>query len=139
MHGASGNKLMIAAIAPQFFTTDLAATLAYYRDKLGFETQFLYGDPPFYAGAIRDGRSIFFRRVASLAPAGAEKYEDELLDAYLISDDIDALYAEYQARGVEFSRPIASMPWAFREFVVKDCDGRLLCFGQSTEYGYVAR
>jgi hypothetical protein len=27
---------MIRQIAPQFFTTDLAATLAYYGDKLGF-------------------------------------------------------------------------------------------------------
>jgi catechol 2,3-dioxygenase-like lactoylglutathione lyase family enzyme len=130
---------MIAAIAPQFFTADLTSTLQYYRDKLGFETQFLYGEPPYYAGAIRDGRSIFFRRVASLAPPGPEKYAEELLDAYLIADDIDALHAEYQTRGVEFSRTIASMPWAFREFVVKDCDGRLLCFGQSTEYGYAEK
>jgi hypothetical protein len=28
---------MIRQIAPQFFTTDLPATLAYYRDKLGFD------------------------------------------------------------------------------------------------------
>jgi len=28
---------MISQIAPQFFTTDLPATLTYYRDKLGFE------------------------------------------------------------------------------------------------------
>lgn len=125
---------MIAAIAPQFFTADLAATLQYYKDKLGFETQFIYGDPGVYAGAIRDGRSIFFRCVQSWTAQGAEKYQEEYLDAYLIAEDIDALYAEYQSRGVEFAREIGSMPWAFREFVVKDCDGRLLCFGQSTEY-----
>ena len=126
---------MIAAIAPQFFTADLAATLQYYKDKLGFETQFIYGEPAFYAGAIRDGRSFFFRCVDSTMTQSPEKYKEEFLDAYLIAEDIDTLYAEYQSRGVEFAREIASMPWAFREFVVKDCDGRLLCFGQSTEYG----
>ena len=31
------NPLMIRHIAPQFFTVDLPATLAYYRDKLGFD------------------------------------------------------------------------------------------------------
>jgi len=36
-----------------------------------------------------------------------------------------ALYAEYAAQGVEFT----NMPWHSREFVVKDCDGRLLAFG----------
>jgi hypothetical protein len=42
---------------------------------------------------------------------------------------VDALYAEYAARGVEFTRGLGNMPWHRREFVVKDCDGRLLAFG----------
>lgn len=125
---------MIAAIAPQFFTVDLDATLAFYRDKLGFETQFVYGEPAFYAGAIRDGLSIFFRHVDVAPVLAPDKYEEELLDVYLIVKGIDELYADYQSRGVTFTREIGSMPWAFREFVVKDVDGRLLCFGQSTEY-----
>lgn len=125
---------MIAAIAPQFFTADLAVTLQYYRDQLGFETQFTHGEPPFYAGAIRDGFSIFFRLLDSLPAPSAKKYEEEHLDVYLRVERIDDLYAEYQSKGVVFAREIGSMPWAFREFVVKDCDGRLLCFGQSTEY-----
>ena len=49
---------MIAAIVPQFFSSDLKKTLAYFDDQLGFETQFEYGDPTFYAGALRDGHSI---------------------------------------------------------------------------------
>jgi len=30
---------------------------------------------------------------------------------------------------VEFTRALVNMPWNSREFVVKDCDGRLLAFG----------
>lgn len=125
---------MIAAIMPQFFTTDLVTTLAYYRDRLGFETQFTYGEPAYYAGAIRDGRSIFFRYVSANIPPHADKYREEWLDAYIIVERIDDLFSEYVAKDVTMARGIGSMPWAFREFVVKDCDGRLLCFGQSTEY-----
>ena len=121
---------MIAKVVPQFFTSDLATTLNYYRDILGFETGFVYGEPPFYAGAVRDDASIFFRVVSAPQKYGAEKYEEELLDAYVLVKDVDALYAEYRSRGVTLVREIASMPWHFREFVVKDCDGRLLCFGQ---------
>lgn len=124
---------MISDIVPQFFTTDLDRTLAYYRDKLGFEIQFQYGEPAFYAGVIRDGRSIFFRRVERPLPTSPEKDDEEYLDAYLTVKGIDALYAEYQTRGVTFAREIGSMPWSFREFVVRDEDGRLLCFGQLTE------
>jgi uncharacterized glyoxalase superfamily protein PhnB len=44
-------------------------------------------------------------------------------------EDADTLYAEYAAQGVEFTRGLGNMPWHKREFVVKDCDGRLLAFG----------
>lgn len=124
---------MIAAIVPQFFSSDMAATLAYYDDKLGFETQFEYGDPTFYAGAIRDGMSIFFRRVAAPPATAADKYEEELLDAYVRVDGVRALYEEYRGRGVTFFRDLDDRPWGFTEFVIRDIDGRLLCFGQASE------
>ena len=40
---------MIRQIAPQFFTTDLPATLAYYGDALGFECLGTWHNPPVYA------------------------------------------------------------------------------------------
>ena len=121
---------MIRQIAPQFFTTDIPATLRYYQDKLGFACQGTWHDPPVYAIVSRDQRAIHFR-CAEPPTANPEKYEDELLDAYLSVEDADALYAEYASKGVEFTRGLANMPWQSREFVVKDCDGRLLAFGSN--------
>ena len=62
-----------------------------------------------------------------------DKYADELLDAYLFVENADLLYAEYAARGTEFTRALGDTPWHAREFVVKDCDGRLLAFGAAVE------
>jgi len=122
---------MIRAIAPQFFTTDLLATLAYYRDTLGFECLSTWNVPPVYAIVARDGHRIHFRLAEAPTPH-PEKYADELLDAYLFIDNADALYAEYASRGAAFTRPLGDTPWRSREFVVKDCDGRLLAFGASS-------
>jgi uncharacterized glyoxalase superfamily protein PhnB len=119
---------MIRQIAPQFFTTDIPRTVAYYKDKLGFECLGTWQDPPVYAIVARDQHAIHFR-CAAPPIANRDKYEDELLDAYLHVEDADALYAEYAANGVDFTRGLANMPWNSREFVVKDCDGRLLAFG----------
>ena len=119
---------MIRQIAPQFFTLDIPATLAYYHDKLGFACRGTWHDPPVYAIVARDGHAIHIRCAAPPAPH-PDKYLDELLDAYLFVEDADALYAEYAAQGVAFTRTVADMPWGCREFVVKDCDGRLLAFG----------
>jgi hypothetical protein len=40
---------MIRQIAPQFFTMNILATVAYYKDKLGFECLGTWQDPPVYA------------------------------------------------------------------------------------------
>lgn len=119
---------MFRQIAPVFFTIDLPATLAYYTSRLGFQCLGTWQDPPVYAIVARDKQVIHFRCAAPPTP-NLHKYQDELLDAYLFVDDADALYAEYSAQGVEFARGLANMPWHCREFVVKDCDGRLLAFG----------
>jgi len=119
---------MIRQIAPVFFTTDIPRTLAYYRDMLGFECLGTWQDPPVYAIVARDHREIHFR-CAEPPTANSEKYSEELLEAYIFVEDADALYAEYAAKGVEFTRGLGNMPWKCREFVVKDCDGRLLAFG----------
>ena len=122
---------MIRQIAPQFFTMNLPATLAYYRDALGFECVGTWHDPPVYAIVARDAHRIHFRLAEPPAP-NPDKYADELLDAYLLIEDADALHAEYAARGVEFTRTLGDTPWQSREFVVKDCDGRLLAFGAAS-------
>ena len=119
---------MIRQIAPLFFTLDIPATLAYYESKLGFKCLGTWQDPPIYAIVARDQQVIHFR-CAAPPTANSEKYSEELLDAYVFVEDADALYAEYVARGVEFARGLGNMPWNSREFVVKDCDGRLLVFG----------
>jgi uncharacterized glyoxalase superfamily protein PhnB len=119
---------MIRQIAPLFFTKDIAGTLAYYKDKLGFECLGRWQDPPVYATVARDQQAIHFR-CAAPPTANPNKYSDELLDAYVSVEDPDALYGEYAVRGVEFTRGLGNMPWHSREFVVKDDDGRLLAFG----------
>ena len=100
---------MVRQIAPLFFTTNIPATLAYYRDKLGFECLGTWQDPPVYAIVARDRQAIHFR-CAEPPTANPDKYRDELLDAYVFVEDADALYAEYAAQGVEFTRELANMP-----------------------------
>ena len=119
---------MIRQIAPQFFTLNIPDTLAYYDAKLGFKCLGTWQEPPVYAIVARDQQAIHFR-CAEPPTANPDKYADELLDAYLLIEDADAPYAEYAAKGVEFTRALADTSWQSREFVVKDCDGRLLAFG----------
>jgi len=121
---------MIRQIAPVFFTLDILRTLAWYRENLGFECLGTWMDPPVYAIVAR-GRQAIHLRCAETPTPNPDKYDDELLDAYLSVENTDDLHAEFAAKGVEFTRGLGDTPWNSREFVVKDCDGRLLAFGSS--------
>jgi uncharacterized glyoxalase superfamily protein PhnB len=125
---------MIHQIVPVFFTTNIPATVAWYADKLGFACLGTWQDPPVYAITARDRHAIHFRCAEPPTP-NPEKDSEELLDAYIYVEDADALYAEFAAKGVAFARPLGNMPWRSREFVVKDCDGRLLAFGSDIDDG----
>ena len=101
---------MIRQIVPLFFTTNIRATLAWYKDKLGFGCLSTWQHPPVYAIVARDEHAIHFRCAEPPSP-NPDKYKGELLDAYIFVEDADALYAEYAAQGVQFTRRLANMPW----------------------------
>jgi catechol 2,3-dioxygenase-like lactoylglutathione lyase family enzyme len=123
---------MIHQIAPVFFTIDIPATLAWYSEKLGFACVGTWQDPPSYAIVARNHCAIHFR-CAEPPTANPDKYADELLDAYINVADTAVLHSEYAARGVEFARNLDRTPWGTEEFVLRDCDGRLLAFGSRNE------
>jgi hypothetical protein len=69
------------------------------------------GSAAFQGGASRTRSLAGFSPGPALSgTANPDKYADELLDAYPFVEDADALYAEYAARGVEFTRGLGNMP-----------------------------
>ena len=57
------DRATLIAAEPQLFVSDVVASCAWYGDKLGFETAFLYGEPAFYAQLFRDGARLNLRQV----------------------------------------------------------------------------
>src|ERR1700734_2540395 len=54
---------VLTATEAQLFVADVAASCAFYKDKLGFAVEFAYGDPPFYALVVRDRARLTLRGV----------------------------------------------------------------------------
>ena len=118
----------ITRIAPQFLVDDLDRAIAYYRDKLGFELDFVYES--FYACVSRDGSAIHLKHAAKLAADRAHRKQNEHLDAYIAVSGIEGLFSELQTRGAEVIRPLEERPWACRDFYIEDPDGYILCFSE---------
>jgi catechol 2,3-dioxygenase-like lactoylglutathione lyase family enzyme len=64
----TNNNLL--SIRPFFIVKDLPASIAYYRERLGFEVDFQGpDDDPYYAGVSRDGIGVMRRTAASKSQA----------------------------------------------------------------------
>ena len=119
------------ASEPELFVTDFQAACAFFTEKLGFEIVFTYGEPPFY-GQVRRGKALLnLRLICEPVFVGDVRQRQELLSAAITVNsaaEIRALFAEYQAAGVDFFRPLKQEPWGARTFIVRDPDGNLLQF-----------
>jgi catechol 2,3-dioxygenase-like lactoylglutathione lyase family enzyme len=116
--------------APVFRVADLARSLAYYRDRLGFEVEFEYEG--FYAGVVRDGCRIHLKCAVPPERDQSAFEAAEHLDACFGVEGVEALASRFAAVGAAFSVPLRSMPYG-TEFYVKDPDGYILGFVQPTE------
>ena len=118
----------ITGIAPQFLVDDLDRAVAYYRDRLGFELDFVYES--FYASVSRDGFAIHLKHGSRLAAERARRKQDEHLDAHISVFGIHNLFTEMQTRGAAVIKPLEERPWACVDFYVEDPDGYILCFSE---------
>ena len=116
------------AIAPQFLVDDLDRTIAYYRDKLGFDLDFVYQS--FYASVTRDGFAIHLKHGSRVAAEKEHRKQNEHLDAYISVSGIRGLFSELEMRGARIIKPLQQEPWACLDFYVEDPDGNILCFSE---------
>jgi uncharacterized glyoxalase superfamily protein PhnB len=118
----------ISAAAPQFLVGSLEDSLAYYVQRLGFATDFVYED--FYASVSRDRAVIHLKCAQKLEAERAHRRSGEHLDAYLVVSGVDELHEGLIGRGARITKPLEQRPWGTRDFYVEDPDGYVLCFSE---------
>lgn len=120
------------AISPFFIVSNVAQTITFYRDKLGFETRFQQPDQnPFFAMIGREGAQLFVKSHQDLPPLPNSKRHPWIRwDAFVYAPDPDALAAEFADHGATFSAPLEDTHDGLRGFEISDPDGYVLFFGR---------
>ena len=108
---------ILTRLAPELPAANLATSLAYYRDQLGFEIKTILPDRS-YAIVERDCMAIHL--FASDADKG--------VGLHLFTDEIEPLHDELRDRGARITQPIQRKPWGNRDFRVADPAGNELKF-----------
>ncbi|PYP41307.1 MAG: bleomycin resistance protein [Gemmatimonadetes bacterium] len=120
-------------IAPYFMVDDVVVTANYYRDKLGFNYERLWNDPPSFCMVKRSGIIIMlsqFERSGPIRPNRSVDPDGGAWDAYIWIDNADELHKEFKSKGVKIVRAPRDQHYGCRDFEIDDCNGYRLCFGQ---------
>lgn len=121
-----------SAISPCFTVSDVGRTVAFYRDRLGFEVTCREpAQNPFFAILLRDGAQLFVKSEGGIAAIpNSARHPHLRLDAFVYAPDPDALAADFAAAGANFSAPLKDTHDGLRGFEVTDPDGYVLFFGR---------
>lgn len=118
----------IKAAIPVVFVSSVANTAAFFRDELGFTIEFQHGKPAFYGGVSRDGVVVHLRFVHEPVIAQELRQKESLLAAFIMVENVKALFEEYKMRGVPMAGTLHKEAWGGPTFTVRDPDGNLICF-----------
>lgn len=116
---------------PVVSTSDVAGTVGYFEKTLGFKQQWIWGDPPVYAGVKAGGALLYITDDSDTATAIQERQLKP--DIFLWVNDIDSVYAQHRANGADIAEELSARPWAARQYVVREPNGYHLEIAESHE------
>ncbi len=119
MTDASDLTVAVECIIPILRVNDLAASIRYYVEVPGFQTDWGDETASETASVSRDGKAIMLCQGDQGQPGTW---------IWIGVDDIAPLYQQYLGRGAQFALPPTNYPWAY-EMRVEDPDGHVLRFG----------
>jgi catechol 2,3-dioxygenase-like lactoylglutathione lyase family enzyme len=107
--------------APVLHVPDVVAAAKYYKNVLGFISDFGNQD---YAIVWRDNSAIHFDK-SNGSPSGVHLFQ--------WVRDVDACYREVRERGAEITAEPGDRPYGVRDFSIRDPNGISIIFGQDIE------
>lgn len=124
---------LLFTLRPMLAVTDLPRTIRFYVEKLGFNCNSMFGNPPVWCDLDRDGVSIMFNapprdKVLRDVPRPSKDYQV----FYFNTPDVTALHAEFTRRGLS-PTPLRVTVYGMKEFELRDPDDYWLWFGQATD------
>ena len=121
-------------IVPILSVKDFDASLKFYTEKLGFNSDFNFQGPDGsnVFGLVSRGKEVQFGLELE-PPNSAVRGNGVLLMVYPENFDIESYYAEVKKNGVAIEEDLQEKYWGDKVFSVKDPDGYHLMFSKTIE------
>ena len=128
---SEGAKKSLVSITPFFIVKDLQASIAFYRERLGFQLDFQGpADDVYYARVSRDAAGIMLKSISPdvLPCPNHTRHPWARWDAYIYTLDPDPLFDEFRQRGVPFVKELSFIDEGLWGFEITDADGYVIAF-----------
>ena len=106
------------------YSSNVAHSIAYYIEKLGFDDKWEWDNPPTFGGIAKDDVEIFFCEKGQGHPGTWLS---------IMLDNVDEYYETIKSKGANIIAPPDSKEWNIREMLVQDPDGHIIRFGHRIE------
>lgn len=130
--------MALKSLVPMLSVSDLATTMAFYSDRLGFRVRATFGDPPVWCTLERDGVKLMFNQPPAAEMAALPRHARDYQVFYFYPDDVEALHAAWRADGLSVT-DLRVTDYGMKEFELRDPDGIWLWFGQDTDEAPIVR
>ena len=124
---------MLKFVSPLIVVEDMARSRQFYEQLLGQKVKFDFGVDVAFEGDFTIHLKSHFQSLlgdANKYPITIKAHNGEL---YFDADDIESIYQQLQAAGVEFIEAIQEQPWGQRAMRLYDPDGHILEIGEPLE------
>ena len=125
---------ILERIYPFFIVDNLAESIDFYNQKLGFETDLLIPEEdPFFGIVSRDNVRILLKHITEFihpVPNHTRQRMGKMGRLLFSLRILIHCLLRYQSRGLEFHEPLEDTDDGLRAFELKDHDGYVLCFGK---------
>lgn len=119
----------ISHAEPVLSVPDVAATVKYWHEVLGFPGHWTWGTPPNHGGVTWHGAFIQFSRDSD----AAARLHGQCV--WIRVKNIRELYQMHQERQANIVMHLEKQPWGFEEYVVRDLNGNFVTFAAPASAG----
>jgi uncharacterized glyoxalase superfamily protein PhnB len=121
---AAAKGLTLSSVAPSFTVGDLAKSIAWYQDVLGFVVKDRWESEGKLLGVEMSAGTVIFMLGQDDWKKGRDRVKGEAFRLFCdTTQDVDRLADQIKARGGTLAQEPQDEPWGARSFSVVDPDG----------------